>query len=555
MESTLGKRLAAIEKKERDAAFRSLTAWIKEQPEDMSDFDLMKLWKALYYSFWLSDKMPVQQDLARKLAGLAKELPAKLGVRYINAFWQTMITEWYNLDRLRLDKYYYLFRQMHAAAFALLEAAEWNDEALDLFIQCLLEGPLNPTETRISDSLRYHTIEVFVEMLEQTVTSIVSPNVFTALMMPFIVMVGETKTKPVFDRVKEYVFDRLIQIVDAEIESEEAESEAESKDDASSEEAPAAAAEAEKAGDEEETADDTVLRSTPLQVYFPEILAVMFDVASHPETKAANRRRMYALVQEIKSRYNIELVDESDEDDEEEDNDESADGGARKRSRADAGLDSDDEDDEEADEEAANMVWEDLPSCSSDEEDSADFIPELIAEDDVAEEEEPMAVDENPAPAPTPAPAPIVKEQTKQNTRANGKTKRPKRESAAAAESRVSTGGADSPSSKSVQWRLDNNEVKFFNKTEPTSRVSSTGVEKEVFPAPELVAEPSAKIKKGKQAPTAPKKQKQQQQQQQPKAAAPAPAPANGKPKNAPAVIADSPKSKKKPAAKKPRRA
>lgn len=51
--------------------------------------------------YWLSDKVPIQQELADNLASLCLILPDMNGIRYVNAFWDTMMAEWYGIDRLR----------------------------------------------------------------------------------------------------------------------------------------------------------------------------------------------------------------------------------------------------------------------------------------------------------------------------------------------------------------------------------------------------------------------------------------------------------------------
>lgn len=53
----------------------------------------------------MSDKRPVQQDLARRLAHFMLvfegELAIESAARYFHAFWFTMVREWRGLDVLR----------------------------------------------------------------------------------------------------------------------------------------------------------------------------------------------------------------------------------------------------------------------------------------------------------------------------------------------------------------------------------------------------------------------------------------------------------------------
>ena len=63
----LGRYLASTEKRVRDRAIRSLAAFVLMRAQEgglsMSPAELSKLWKGLFYCFWMSDKPLVQQQL------------------------------------------------------------------------------------------------------------------------------------------------------------------------------------------------------------------------------------------------------------------------------------------------------------------------------------------------------------------------------------------------------------------------------------------------------------------------------------------------------------
>ena len=51
---------------------------------------------------WMSDKRPVQQDLARRLADFVTGFPtAMASMEFLWAFWRTMAREWHGIDVLR----------------------------------------------------------------------------------------------------------------------------------------------------------------------------------------------------------------------------------------------------------------------------------------------------------------------------------------------------------------------------------------------------------------------------------------------------------------------
>ncbi|KNE59249.1 hypothetical protein AMAG_18135 [Allomyces macrogynus ATCC 38327] len=136
-----------------------------------------------------------------------------------------------------------------------------------------MEGPLNSKDVKVPDSLRFHTIEVFIDILEATVAEPVPPQIITTLLMPFIVMMAENPTKGVFERIRTEVFGKLMEIVDREIAT---------TDEDSNESADAV--------EEDDDDDDqqVVLKTSKLQIYFPEILGILFEIASHPNTRDVN---------------------------------------------------------------------------------------------------------------------------------------------------------------------------------------------------------------------------------------------------------------------------
>jgi ribosomal RNA-processing protein 1 len=46
----------------RERGLQALTLWLSRRAE-VSEHDLLRLWKALFYCFWHSDKSPVQASL------------------------------------------------------------------------------------------------------------------------------------------------------------------------------------------------------------------------------------------------------------------------------------------------------------------------------------------------------------------------------------------------------------------------------------------------------------------------------------------------------------
>ncbi|KAI9313941.1 hypothetical protein BX666DRAFT_1863614, partial [Dichotomocladium elegans] len=161
-----GKELAANEKKIRDKAVRSLRKFISTGPA-LSKLDLLKLWKGLFYCYWMSDKPLIQQQLAQDLGSLVLDIPATNTIPFLEAFWDIHCQQWHGLDRLRLDKFYMLLRRIVFYSFLYLANQDWNAEAVEAYTNMLLEGPMHPTDRKKPDAIRFHIIDIYFEELDK----------------------------------------------------------------------------------------------------------------------------------------------------------------------------------------------------------------------------------------------------------------------------------------------------------------------------------------------------------------------------------------------------
>ena len=111
-EAALARRLTHTEKTERDAAFSLVESWAASLSAASAPEDALKLWRALFYCMWMSDKTLVQQDLALRMARMLRALPPAAQPPFVAAFFATMRREWLGLDRNRVDKFLSLLRRM-----------------------------------------------------------------------------------------------------------------------------------------------------------------------------------------------------------------------------------------------------------------------------------------------------------------------------------------------------------------------------------------------------------------------------------------------------------
>lgn len=161
------KKLAANDRKIRDAAFESLRKYLSSRSSSkLTLLEMEKLWKGLYYSMWLCDRPRPQERLAESLAQLYSEvIPVAAFSDFTEAFWVIMIREWPNVDQWRVDKFYLLIRRILRHNFKRLKTEKWSSKAVDSFLSVYEKFPLSGDKS-VSVALPYHICDIYLDELE-----------------------------------------------------------------------------------------------------------------------------------------------------------------------------------------------------------------------------------------------------------------------------------------------------------------------------------------------------------------------------------------------------
>ncbi|TKA67102.1 hypothetical protein B0A55_09627 [Friedmanniomyces simplex] len=215
------KQLASSDRKLRTSALASLRQYLSSHHSaPLSQLDLLKLWKALFYCLYMQDKPLHQQRLAQDLADLTDVLLLKSGknteedggmlLGWFEAFWLTMAREWSGIDGLRMDKYLYLVRCYIRKGFEVCAAQQgWGSEGfLDSYLGVLRRGPLSPRDAKVPDGLRYHVLDIYVDELEKADAQHAAP--IEVVLEPVRLLGRETVSKAVRKRVKEALEDERL---------------------------------------------------------------------------------------------------------------------------------------------------------------------------------------------------------------------------------------------------------------------------------------------------------------------------------------------------------
>ncbi|KAF2461099.1 nucleolar protein,Nop52-domain-containing protein [Lineolata rhizophorae] len=199
-----------IDKRTRDKALDSLRTFLASRHE-LDELELLKLWKGLFYCVWMSDKVRTQRRLAIELAELVDVLQGDVVLPFLDAFWKTMAREWPGIDVLRMDKFLFLVRQYLAASFRYLAKNDWsNHEAIKAYMDTLAATPLNPTDAKIPNGLRYHVLDIYVDELDKVDADRDSNIPLDSLLRPLKDLEDTSPNKVARGKVKEALGDERL---------------------------------------------------------------------------------------------------------------------------------------------------------------------------------------------------------------------------------------------------------------------------------------------------------------------------------------------------------
>ncbi|KAI9834230.1 MAG: hypothetical protein M1819_003068 [Sarea resinae] len=206
-QSPFVKQLAANDRQTRDKAVSSLRTYLSGK-KHFGEMELLKLWKGLFFCMWMSDRPRTQQRLAIDLAGLVEVLPEETALSFLEAFWKTMAREWNGIDVLRMDKFLLLVRTYLNASFRYLQRRGWADvKTIEAYTTILSSTPLNPTDGKIPNGLRYHVIDIYVDELDKVDRPRSGDMPLERLLEPLRKLEKESATKAVRQRTRETLTD------------------------------------------------------------------------------------------------------------------------------------------------------------------------------------------------------------------------------------------------------------------------------------------------------------------------------------------------------------
>jgi len=211
VEVQFAQKLAANEPWVRDKAVKKLKKWFGAKQDAFEDEEVMKIWKGLYYCFWMSDKPLVQEELAENISSFVSCFQnTNSSLVFIRSFLKTFGREWFGIDRWRTDKFMMFTRRFLRYTFRFVAAKEWEknlvEKVVEIFRRELVLCPIAET----SLGFQLHFTDVFLEEIAKVGGENLSPVVLEMFLEPYVEVVRAGEDARFRDHVVERIFNHLI---------------------------------------------------------------------------------------------------------------------------------------------------------------------------------------------------------------------------------------------------------------------------------------------------------------------------------------------------------
>jgi len=137
---------------------------------------------------------------------------AHLASLFVKTFFQTLLREWFKMDKHRVDKFYTLIRLIVSQVYTYMAQRHWNVGIIRLFNDVLWEQVLSQTP----NGVRFHLIDLTLEELakvnsnEETTAIPLTEATFLDVMDPFIALTQNSDDRVVQARVVDKIWDKFL---------------------------------------------------------------------------------------------------------------------------------------------------------------------------------------------------------------------------------------------------------------------------------------------------------------------------------------------------------
>jgi len=310
IENVMAQKLAANEPWARSKAVKKIKKWFSVKA-NFEEEEMMKIWKGLYYCFWMSDKPLVQEELAETISSFVNHFKNKeTSFLYIKCFLKTFLREWFGIDRWRTDKFMLFTRRFLKHIFKFAASHNWERNLVENVSNTLKTELILSPVLHTSLGFQLHFTDVFLEELAKVGGEELDHQVLEIFLAPYIEVVKDGRDERFKDHVVERIFNHLLrqsdpgihwemeedgeEIVDQEDVDDEDMEEVEDIDDEDMKEVEEEEDESEN-GEQYPRAGKGDAYIPQLKVDYKKLSDEFFDLGSGEGIKKSNRDSLYML--------------------------------------------------------------------------------------------------------------------------------------------------------------------------------------------------------------------------------------------------------------------
>jgi len=211
VEVQFAQKLASNEPWVRDKAVKKLKKWFGAKQDDFEEVEMMKIWKGLYYCFWMSDKPLVQEELAENISSFVSCFRnTNSSLVFVKSFLKTFGREWFGLDRWRTDKFMMFTRRFLRYTFRFVASNTWQNDLIEKVVNIFREELILCPISNTSLGFQLHFTDVFLEEIAKAGGEDLSSDVLEMFLEPYIEVVRAGEDARFRDHVVERIFNHLI---------------------------------------------------------------------------------------------------------------------------------------------------------------------------------------------------------------------------------------------------------------------------------------------------------------------------------------------------------
>merc|ERR1719430_434203 len=197
----------------------------------------MRIWKGLFYCYWMSDKPLVQEELAESISGMIKSFQSNQdSLGFFQAFAKTFQREWFGVDRWRMDKTMMFVRRFLRQSLKQIANADWEESLLESFIEVVRKEVVLTDPANASLGFQLHFTDVFLEEVAKVGGEDLPAKVVGKLVQPWVELVATSTDLRLIEHTEERIFNHLLRQSDPGIKYQMEEDGIEEEDEEVSEE-------------------------------------------------------------------------------------------------------------------------------------------------------------------------------------------------------------------------------------------------------------------------------------------------------------------------------